>query len=188
MVTMTTLRTERQFNNAFGGMKVPDTSNIECTCGTDRINAALGGNDPHGPNCLKTVAAEPMPERKRRELPPPDVEKRDYWGVRFVTGMIGMQHTIDPESGRNEILAGTIIGKLVRPLKEVQGRNGPITFADMLLEAPGETFDGVEAGMLCSYVLRAFFDQNQIQPGTVLEIIALPKEGNTNQFKVTVLD
>ena len=42
------------------------------------------------------------------------------------------------------------IGKLVRPLKEVQGRNGPITFADMVIEAPGETFDGVEAGMLCS--------------------------------------
>ena len=185
---MTTLRTERQFNNAFGGMKVPDTSSIECTCGTDRINAALNTHEPHGGDCLKTVAAEPMPERKRRELPPPDVEKRDYWGIRFVTGMIGMQHTIDPESGRNEILAGTIIGKLVRPLKEVQGRNGPITFADMVIEAPGETFDGVEAGMLCSYVLRAFFDQNRIQPGTVLEIIALPKEGNTNQFKVTVLD
>ena len=168
---------------------MPDTSNIECTCGTDMpqikgANLNLGHQD----DCLKTVAAEPMPERKRRELPPPDVEKRDYWGIRFVTGMIGKQHVIDPETGRNDILAGTLIGKLVRPLKEVQGRNGLITFADMVIEAPGETFDGVEAGMLCSYVLRAFFDQNQIQPGTVLEIIALPKEGNTNQFKVMVLD
>ena len=65
---MTTLRTERQFNNAFGGMKVPDTSNIECTCGTDMANQRANLNLGHQDDCLKTVAAEPMPERKRRSF------------------------------------------------------------------------------------------------------------------------
>ena len=70
---MTTLRTERQFNNAFGGMKVPDISNIECTCGIDFVNntlesAGLPPSHLHKEDCLKTIAAEPMPERKRRSF------------------------------------------------------------------------------------------------------------------------